>query len=197
MRQPDDDRPAMAAADQLLDKLLPSAFNVFQDSKFREAAGFDKLDQAEHDRIFNELEVAGMCLAIFCLEKREMIIGQKDFHFWRVVTEQIPVQFEKKLIELGADKENARLFSGLIKMRHDEYEKISDENFEYFEKHKDFKKVGTSEARVVLAQIHSISVGTANHILRGKLKQGHSLLRILRSWLFPLSMEITKFIRKL
>ncbi len=55
LRPPDDKRPAIAAVDQLFDKLMPSAFRVFRDSKFREVARFDKLDQVEHDRIFNEL----------------------------------------------------------------------------------------------------------------------------------------------
>lgn len=197
LRQPDDKRPAMAAVDQLLDKLLPSAFRVFQDSQFRKVAGFDKLDQGEHDRIFNELEVAAMSLCLFCLEQREAIVGNDDFYFWKEVHEQIPIQFEQKLLSFGVDKENARLFKDLIKIRYNEYEKIGEGSRDYFEEHKDFKNVGNKAVKDALVRVQAVTVGTADHIRRGNLKRGDKLLRVLRNWLFPLDMEMTKFIRKL
>ncbi len=143
------------------------------------------------------LEVAAMSLCLFCLEQRESIIGSDDFHFWKEVHEQIPIQFEQKLLGLGVDKENAKLFRELIKMRHNEYERISDGSRDYFEEHEDFKNVGSKKAREVLVRVQAVTVGATDHIRRGKLKRGDELLRVLRSWLFPLDMEITKFIRKL
>lgn len=51
LRQPDDDRPAIAATDHLLDKLLPSAFSMFKNSEFRKIVNFDKIGQVEQDGI--------------------------------------------------------------------------------------------------------------------------------------------------
>ncbi|MFC1612770.1 hypothetical protein ACFL23_00370 [Patescibacteria group bacterium] len=198
LRQPDDNRPAIATAEHLLDnKLLPSAFSVFQDSQFRQATGFDKLAQVEQDRIFNELEVATMSLCLFCIEQRGAIVGNKDFHFWKEVSKKIPIQFEQKLLGHGVDKGNAKLFKDLIMIRHEEYEKIFDGSRDYFEEQKDFKDISNKSAKNAFVRAQSVTVGAVDHIRRGKLKQGDSLLRIIRNWLFPLDIEITKFIRKL
>ncbi|KKR21099.1 MAG: hypothetical protein UT50_C0013G0002 [Candidatus Moranbacteria bacterium GW2011_GWA2_39_41] len=195
LRQPDDERPAIAAAEHLLDKLLPSAFATFQDAQFREIANFDKLSVAEHDRIFNELEVAAVSACLFCLDRRTYPIGFKDFHFWKEVCEKIPLSFEEKLLRYGANNENAQLFRELIKIRHEEYENISEKNIEWMEVE---LKDGESEyAKELMAYVQAIAVGTADHIRRGELKAGDELVRYLRRWLFALNIEVVKFIEKL
>ena len=125
---PDDPYAATATADHFLDMLLPSVMRIFEDAKFRETPGLYKLEQIEHDRIFNELEIAAIILCLFCLEQRETIVGHEDFHFWKKVRELIPGQFVKKLSDLGVPAENANLFFDLIRMRHEEYGKIDGRN---------------------------------------------------------------------
>ncbi|MFA6047650.1 MAG: hypothetical protein WCV59_00910 [Parcubacteria group bacterium] len=194
----DDDRPAVAAADQLLDKLLPSAFAVFRDERFREVCNFGKISQVEHDRIFNELEVSAIILCQFCIDDRMAIIGNRDFHFWETVRENMPKVFVDKLLEYGVKKSDADLYFDLIKMRHDQYSKIADGNRDHMENDKLFSEYKDSQAAMdTLNRVQAIIVGTADHIRRGKLKKGDELMRLLRSWLFPLDMEISKFIRKL
>ena len=57
-----DERVVIAVSDHLLNTIiLPSVFRFFQDEDFREAANFKEISAVEHDRIFNELEVAGIC----------------------------------------------------------------------------------------------------------------------------------------
>ncbi len=196
LRPQDDNRPFIATANHLLDKLIPSAFRLFHDARFRKEAGFEKLDQIEHDRIFNELEVAAICLSLFCLEERNFIIGERDFHFWKSVREQIPVQFEEKLLNLGLDKNNAKLFKDLIGIRHREYQKIRAESHDFFDEQQDLKNARPS-AKASLERVQAIIIGTVDHIRRGKMQQGDTLFPIMRSWLFPLDMKINKFIRKL
>lgn len=197
MRQLDDDRPIMAAAEQLLDKILFSAFHVFNDAQFRRIANFDKISQAEHDRIFNELEVSSVCLCIFILKQREFMMGHKDFHFWEDVCDYLPESLKQRLVGYGVSNENAKLLKDLIKMRYDEYEKISNNLFDYIDNEDKFKEVKNENAKNVLNRVNSIAVGTADHIRRGKLKEGDELIKYFHAWLFPLDIEISKFIRRL
>jgi len=192
---PDDNLPVGAAAEYLLDKLLPSAFKVFKDSEFRKIVNFDKISQVEQDRIFNELEVAAISIALFCLEERESVVQLKDFHFWKGVCEKMPAGFEDKLLKLGIDPKNARLFKDLIEIRHVEYVKISEGNRDWIDN--DLRELKSEYAKEVMARVQAIAVGTADHIRRGKLKVGDALISHLRNWLFPLDMEITNFIKKL
>jgi hypothetical protein len=193
---PDDPRPAMSAADQMIDKILPSVFRFFKDSKFRKVAGFEKLDIKEHDRIFNELEIAAISLCLFCLEQRDIIIGQDYFHFWENVRKKIPQQFEQIFLAIGVDKENAKLMKKLVLMRHEEYVKISSGSRQYFEEQNSFEEYG-EYSKDVMTRVQAVAVGASGHILRGKLEIGHGILRVMRQWLFPLDFEVTKFISKL
>ena len=53
------------------------AFEFFQDKKFRELVLFDKLEQIEQDRIFNELVLAGIVLLMLTLEAPDLRIPQE------------------------------------------------------------------------------------------------------------------------
>lgn len=194
---PDDNRPAIAAADHILDMLLPSVFEIFRDKQFRKTIGFDQQSQTEQDRIFNELEIAAISLSLFCLDQRESIIGNKDFHFWKNVRTKLPEQFVEKLSGYGVEKKYTRLFGNLISMRHEEYRKIAEGSRDDLENDERFSGYKTTIAMDTLNRVQAITVGTADHIRRGKLEAGDKLMSVLRGWLFPLDMEINKFIKKL
>jgi hypothetical protein len=49
---------AEATAAGLIQVAAHRAFGLFRDKEFRRLASFDRLDQAEQDRVFNELVVA-------------------------------------------------------------------------------------------------------------------------------------------
>lgn len=194
---PEDNRPIIAVCDHLLDKLIFSAFHVFNDPQFREKADFENLSQEEQDRIFNELEVSSICSCLFIIERRELIIGNRDFHFWKEVCKYLPESLKKRLLGYGVDEENAGLLKKLIKMRKDEYEKISDNLLEYMDNDEKFKDVGKRISKEILSQANSIAIGTIDHIRRGKLKKGDKLIKYFHSWLIPLDIKITKFVKKL
>ena len=52
------DQMADSTAAALAQAAAGSAFHLFRDKQFRRLANFEKLSQAEQDRIFNELVVA-------------------------------------------------------------------------------------------------------------------------------------------
>jgi len=197
IRQPDDDRPVIAAADQLLDVLLPSAFEFFRDSRFRQSVDFEKQSHVEQDRIFNELQVSAMNLCLFCLEQRESIIRLDDFHFWKEVYERIPVAFEEKLLSFGVDKGNARLFKDLIGIRHEEYAGIMEANDEWMNREDEFHAIADNRIKESMIRVHALVIGTADHIRRGKLKKDDKLMKHVRSWLLPLDVKINRFIKNL
>lgn len=197
MRAPDDKRPAFAAADHLLDEIiLPSVFNTFRERQFREAAYFNKLPVSEHDRIFNELEVAGVCLGIFYLETAKPLAGPRDFHFWRDVEEYLPKQLQRKLIGYGVDGSNAKLVRELIEMRYKEYMELAERVSGVSDIKPEFKNLHPVMKRIA-SLVQGIAIGTTDHIRRGKIKEKDSLIQYLFTWLLSLQRKIGRFVKKL
>ena len=56
-----------ATATNLAKAAAGSAFTIFNDKTFRRLASFGALPVAEHDRIFNELLIAGLTLQMLTL----------------------------------------------------------------------------------------------------------------------------------
>jgi hypothetical protein len=198
LRPPDDKRPAIATADHILDEIiLPSVFYTFQESKFRELARFNKLPTSEHDRIFNELEVAGVSLAIFYLGTIKPFTKPGDFHFWRDVEEFLPKQLQRKLISYGVDSSNAKLLRKLIEMRSKEYDLLAEQVWNASEdKEPEFKNL-LPEMKRIASLLQGIAIGTTDHIRRGEIKEKDPLIQYLIKWLLSLQREISKFVKKL
>ncbi len=196
MRRPNDGRPVIATANHLLDELiLPSAFEIFINREFRDIAGFDKLSVAEHDRIFNELEFAGVCLALFCLDFANSIARTDDYRFWLEVRQRLPQQLRRMLLGLGVDKSNADLLRKLIDMRYEEYGEMTKETRDVWNAEEPlFSRLPTAAAKHSIARVNAIAIGIALHIKRGKLKRHDPLLRFLRGWMVKLNETIGKFI---
>lgn len=198
IRRPDDKRPMIAAANHILeDFILPSAFRIFTESKFRELALFSKLPVSEHDRIFNELEVAGVCLALFYFEVMKPFTKPGDFHFWREVEENLTKQLQRKLMGYGVDSDNVKLMRQLIDMRYSEYKQVARGVWTA----NDFggSEFGAlpPEKKHIAVDLQAIAVGTADHIRRGKIKEGDPLIKHLVGWLLDLYRTIGKFVRRL
>src|SRR3989344_2495702 len=172
MRMPDDGRPIIAAAGHITEEfLLPSSFDLFNDAQFRQAAKFDQLPRSEHDRIFNELIVSAMIMALFGAALAEALIEPKDYHFWRSVHDQLIKQFEYTLREFHVDSKNARLYRDLIKLRQDEYERLGKNVWEIWGvEEREFQNL-PAIGREIASWVNAVAIGTADHIKRGKLKK--------------------------
>lgn len=197
-RQPDDKRPAIAAANHLLDEIvLPSVFDFFRENKFRELANFKKLPVSEHDRIFNELEVAGVCLATSYLRATKSVVDVADYHFWQDTETCLPKQIQRILINYGVDGSNAKLMKQLIDMRRAEYEELAAKVLDVTDNEKTDFKILAPEMKNIAAAIQAIAVGATGHIRRGKIKERDQLIKHLIGWLLILQRVIGKFVNRL
>lgn len=198
VRQPDDNRPIIAASEYLINEiLLPSTFKVFNDEEFREKANFSKLPRSEHDRIFNELEVVAVCLALFYIHAVEPLIKMSDYRFWNNVAEHLPKQLQHILTGYGVDSGNAKLMRELIGMRKEEYQKLADKMYEVSDEHMAEFKTLPPEMKSVAAAVQATAVGTADHIRRGKLSKKDPLVQFLITWLMTLRKNVHRFVRHL
>jgi|GEM_PF-3160580 len=196
-RPPDDRRPVIATSDYILNEMvLPSVFYTFQEEKFRELARFKKLPVSEHDRIFNELEVAGICLAIFSLRALKLA-RIEDYHFWQDTEEHLPKQFQRILIGYGVSSSNAKLMRELIDMRREEYESIAEQVWDVSTQYKPEFLSLPPEMKIFAARVQATAVGTTDHIRRGKIRKNDPLIKYLVSWLMHLYKKIRKFVNDL
>lgn len=197
-RHPDDDRPMQATAEHIVSEvLMPSVFRVFNDLKFRELASFRKLPRSEHDRIFNEIMVAGLCAALFYLRSIKTLVELEDYHFWQKVEQQVPRQFQKTLLGFGVDGGNSKMYRELIDMRYEEYRKLSEDILKFNRlENLDFRNL-LEEMQDVAAALRATAIGSADHMLRGKLKKGDPLPDFLTEWLLRLRRKLFRFVKKL
>lgn len=198
LRSPYDKRPVIAVSDYILNEIvLPLVFRVFQEDKFRELAYFKKLPVSEHDRIFNELEVAGICLAIFYLDAVKSLVRPEDYHFWRNTEEHLPKQLQKILMGYGVDGSNAKMMRELIDMRRKEYEELAEKTLEASIDLKPELQELTPEMRWFATKAQATAVGATDHIRRGKIQEGDPLIKYLIGWLMFLQQKVGKFVKNL
>lgn len=197
-RQPDDGRPIIAASEHLLNEfILPSTFQLFRDAQFRDLAAFKKLTTAEHDRIFNEVVVAGIATLIVCLDGMSSLVRVEDLNFWHQVQEHAPKQFQRELMKLGVLSSNAKLMRELIDMRYAEYQDLARQARAINESENKLFRDLPDELRQVGAMIQAVGIGTADHIKRGQLAAGDPLIRFLVNQLFALYQQLSGFVKRL
>jgi hypothetical protein len=201
-----DRRPFIAAAGHIIeDYVLPSVFRTFRENEFRRLAHFEKLPVSEHDRIFNELQVAGVSIAEYALGEAKQYVKDGDFHFWSGVEEEFPRQYQKILIGFGIDGSNAKLMRELVKMRQHEYDNLADRIWDADallapEVKKEInKKFNNSapEIKRLLSAVHAVALGTVDHIRRGKIEEKDKLVNYLMIWLLQLRNKTVKFVKRL
>lgn len=196
-RAPDDKRPAISASDHILNEIvLPSVFRTFQEDKFREHARFKKLPVSEHDRIFNELEAASICLAVFYLRAIKQV-RLEDYHFWQDTEYHLPKQLQRTLMGYGVMSSNAKLMRELIYMRQEEYEEIAEKVWDASHQEKPEFRDLPLETKQLGALLQATAVSTADHIRRGKIEERDPLIKYLIEWLLLLQREIGKFVKNL
>lgn len=192
----DDERPILSACDHLLEIALPSAFRIFRNDHFRKLVHFEKLSEEEQNRVFNELETSALCLTLLALGALDNLVKPENLHFWKKVQDKLPHFFENHLGELGADKDNASLFRKLIAMRYEEYVGLTSETWDFWEEEeKQLRMLPNDTAKHSIARVHALSIGTADHIMRGNIDQAKPLPGFLRDWFFELNERVGKFVK--
>lgn len=201
-----DRRPFIATAGHIIEEyVLPSVFRTFHEGEFRRLAHFEKLPVSEHDRIFNELQVAGITVAEYALVEAKQYVKNGNFHFWSGVEEEFPRQYQKILIGFGIDGSNAKLMRELVQMRQKEYNNLADQIWDAdallaSEVKKQIQKKFSSSApeiKRLLSAVHAVAFGTVDHIRRGKMEEKDKLVNYLMTWLLKLRNKTVKFVKRL
>jgi len=171
-------------SESITEKIAKISLKFYRSRKFRLLSGIDKMDQVEKDRIFNEIVISGVALAVLMFDT---VAEQADFQnrqqYFRQLSLELNNRYGNWLMEIGADKENAELFKKVIRMRTDEYRT-------YYNKYK--KKVG--KKKKVNVWIPIVTTGGFFHITRGKPKDDskNSYFLFFRDFIGNLSIVIIK-----
>lgn len=193
--------PQFESFDQMVDATAAAldqaaagyAFDLFSDKKFRRLVSFDRLSQAEQDRIFNELVVAGVVLVMLVLEAPDLRVPGEFQDYLVDVNEKIPKAHLDYLSTLGVETEHLRDWEKLIGMRYDEYAKDRHEvraaamEIESSEKALDLDDLSKIQ---MLVPVHAVAIGCHHHICRGDTKDHDDLFTLTLRWLSKFYVEI-------
>ena len=198
LRRRDDPRPATAAADHLLHTLvIPWVFDLFHDDRFRTLARFAKLPVLEHDRILNEIEVAGICVPVFYLRAVKSLVRLEDYHFWQDVETLLPKKLQETLVGYGVKPAAAKLMRELIGMRQEEYEGLAAHARDYHERRiKEFREL-PAEMKQFALLVQATAFGTVRHIRRGTMGKDDPLVSYFVDWLMRLRRKTSKLVKNL
>ena len=178
----------------LLDQAASNkAFEFFQDKKFRELVGFNKLEQIEQDRIFNELVLAGIVLLMLTFEAPDLRIPQELKGYFTLVKDEIPKAHLIQLGQYGIEKKYLADWDKLIQMRYDEY---SEDKFEVRKaamhvesREKDLDTKDILDIQMLLP-VQTVAIGCHHHICRSKTEGKDDLFKLILRWLSKFYIEI-------
>jgi len=172
----------------ITEKIAKHAFNLFNDKYFRQLNNFEKINQVEQDRIFNEIIVSGIVLAILIFETLKDKSKNKNYNqFYLEMQMELESSYGNWLRDLGAQEEHASLFKDLIRMRLKEYQK----NYHKFQKEV-LKRVNTK-----FPYLFIVAIGGSTHIARSKSKLTDDNLKPFTKWCTLLTDELLQILHKL
>lgn len=179
-----------AVLDQAASK---AAFEFFQDKKFRELVKFNKLEQIEQDRIFNELVLAGIVLLILTFEAPDLRLPDDIKNYYALVKDEIPKAHLDQLRQLGIEKKYLADWDKLINMRYDEYSKdkfeVRKAAMHVKSKEKDLNTKDILNIQMLLP-VNTVAIGCHHHICRGKTDGKDLLFKLTLKWLGRFYIEI-------
>jgi len=147
------------------------SFKLWQSKGFRTLVNFEKLDQTEQDRIFNELEVT--VLGLIFLYSQEVLSTK--------IRDNVVGEFLRVLSELGVEKKFIEIWRQLIALRFKEYKEdyktalVTSKSWEEF---KDDERM-----HVAWARVETLTIDGLRHIRRGRVEERDLLWKHLRKWL--------------
>ena len=164
------DQMADATAKGLAQAAAGSAYELFCDEQFRRLAGFERLSQVEHDRIFNELVVAFLVQIMLLLEAPDLRVARELQDYLNGLNKRIPKAYVNHLKTLGVERNHLRDWEKLITMRYEEYARdkhgvrAAAMQIESSEKGLDLD--GLSKIQL-LVPLQAVAIGCHHHICRG------------------------------
>ena len=170
-------------AKHITEIIAQESFKLFQDKKLRKLTNFEEIDQTEQDRIFNEIVVTGISLAILMFETlAKMASGSVKQHYLELQIETAS-RYSNWLKEMGTPQDLADIWKELIKLRTDEYRKD-------YEEYKD--QIGSPWQ--TNPWLFVVAIGGFHHITRGKGKPSDELFKIVIQWMNEIGERVGKII---
>ncbi len=206
MGNSDDHRPHMAVARHVIEELvLPYVFQTFREAEFEQCAGFGKLPLAEKDRIFNELEVAGIIMGVYGVSVAKEQVKDGEFHFWSGVEQEYHRQLQYVLADFGVDSASAKMLRDLVLLRQKEYDDIAEQVWQAGMllgsdarvKLQELRGSASTDIKRVLSTAHAVAIGTAHHIRRGQLQEKDPMVMYLLNFNLTLQKKVARFVQKL
>ena len=171
-----------AMATNLARATAGSAFTLFNDKTFRRLARFDALPVSEHDRIFNELLIAGLTLQMLALEAPDLHVPNDTRPYLKQVASEIPAAHVHELATLGITEENQREWDRLIGMRYEEYAgdrhnvRSASMQIEAANHPLDLEALDGIQA---MLPVQVVTIGTHCHICRGETEGQDELFKFM------------------
>ena len=187
---------AAITGDAIAEGASRKAWVIFNDKKFRQVVGFDNLPQIERDRIFNELILAALVMIMLTFETPDLRTSQDFKDYLRLVKEEIPRGYTRKLKEIGIERRFRRDWEKLIEMRHKEYQRdqqgIREAAMEIKGKEESNLSINDLDNIQILLPVQAAAFGCHHHIRRGKLKgeKDKVLINLIVRWLGKFYIEI-------
>jgi hypothetical protein len=179
------DQMAEATAAGLSQTAAASAYNLFCDKEFRRLAGFERLNQVEQDRIFNELVVAFLVLIMLLFEAPDLCVPREQRNYLADLNKRVSEAYVENLRTLGVETTHLREWKKLISMRYEEYARDKHDvrgaamKIESAEKSLDLDGLARIQ---LLVPVQAVSIGCHDHICRGIAAGQDELFKhILRS----------------
>lgn len=171
-------------ARKITDLISRDAFKIFRNKKFRHLNNFQNIEQIEQDRIFNELAVTGICLAVLMFETVSEIKKNnqqnEEAQFFQLLTSEVKFCYGSILKEIGVEEEFVLDWRKLTELRLDEYRTDYQENKKHF------------DPKASNPWVAICSIGGFQHITRGRGQPNDFLFKIILKWVGHLSMKIIK-----
>lgn len=146
------------------------ALECFRDERFRELIRFVYLGEEEQNRIFNELTVTNLVMAMLLVEQNIRETDDRDKEqYLKAVCKALPDYYVNFLRQIGIAETHVALWDKLIALRYDEYVHDMGEFRREFSSSEDTNmKELALDNRVMLFQ--TLALGVYRHIMRGKIR---------------------------
>lgn len=188
---PPDDRARF-----LVEDAVSSAFKFFQDKAFRKEINFEKIEQVEQDRIFNELEITFVGFLYLLIENALDYLPVERKDYWHSVKSSVFPRFVNWFKELEIEDAHIKTWEKLIDLRLDEYKRGLQETRDIWKKAIKEDNSGANKRLVNETVIlGSVAISGMVHIRRGKSSSDDPLKKMMGSWMGLLAQEWKKEIK--
>lgn len=187
------DQTADATVAGLARAAVGAAFELCRDKRFRQLAAMEQLNQAEQDRIVNELVVATLVLVMLLLEAPDLRVAGDFQRYLAGLSKKVPRAFLNYLGTLGIETNALQDWEKLIAMRYEEYARdrhgvrAAAMQIESAERGLDLD--GLSRIQM-LVPLQAVAIGCHDHICRGDMEGRDDLFKLTLDSLSKFYVEI-------